>query len=302
MTRKKRKFLLSQSLWLLLFLSGLYMVATTLSQSEPDEVIRKELTLDVGEATLNVVIWGNGETLVMLHGGIGVASRFDKIAPKIAAAGFRVIAVNRRGFAGSKGPLEGLTLHDYASDVAGLIKKVTGGQAHVLGHAYGNRVARCVASDYPKLIRTVILLAAGGKIRGDEEAQLAAARLLESELSDQERLQLLQLTLFSPKSDASAGLTWRNSWPEARAAGQAANRATSVSDWWAGGTAPMLVIQGLDDRLAPPGNARSLKEEFGDRVRLVELERAGHALLPERPKAILEAIVDFLREHPISKK
>jgi pimeloyl-ACP methyl ester carboxylesterase len=238
----------------------------------------------------------------MLPSGLGVASHFDEIAPKIAAAGYRVIAVNRRGFAGSKGPLEGLTIHDYASDVAGLIKKLASGQAHVLGMAYGNRVARCVASDYPKLVRTVILLAAGGKIPGDSEAYQALSRVFDPNLSNQERLKLLQVSVFSPQSDASPGLALRNSWPEAREAAQAANRATPVSDWWTGGTAPMLVIQGLDDRLAPPGNARSLKEEFGDRVRLVELERAGHALIFERPQAIQEAIIDFLNEHPISKR
>ena len=61
----------------------------------------------------------------------------------------------------------------------------------------------------------------------------------------------------------------------------------------------MLIIQGLDDRLAPPGNGRALKESYSDRVRLIELEATGHALLLEQPKTIADAVVTFLREHKI---
>ena len=77
----------------------------------------------------------------------------------------------------------------------------------------------------------------------------------------------------------------------------AAAQATPREHWWAAGAAPLLVIQGLEDNLAVPANGRALREEFGDRVQLIELEHAGHALLPERPEAIAEAVVAFLRAH-----
>ncbi len=63
----------------------------------------------------------------------------------------------------------------------------------------------------------------------------------------------------------------------------------------AGGTAVMLVVQGMQDRIAPlEHTAVLLKEEFGGRVRVAEIENAGHALLPEQRRAISAAIVDFI--------
>src|SRR4051794_41857316 len=67
-----------------------------------------------------------------------------------------------RGVGGSRGSLDGATLHDLAGDVAGVIKAIGCGPAHLVGHAFGNRIARCLAVDQPPLVRSVTLLAAGG--------------------------------------------------------------------------------------------------------------------------------------------
>jgi pimeloyl-ACP methyl ester carboxylesterase len=77
-------------------------------------------------------------------------------------------------------------------------------------------------------------------------------------------------------------------------------RAASVHEWWAGGSAPLLVIQGLQDTVALPENGRLLKAEFADRVPLIEIDCAGHALLPEQPDTVATKVVDFLRGfHPL---
>jgi pimeloyl-ACP methyl ester carboxylesterase len=68
-----------------------------------------------------------------------------------------------------------------------------------------------------------------------------------------------------------------------------------LEDWWsAGTTAPLLVIQGLDDIAAPPGNGHALREQLGDRVRLIDLPRAGHFLLLEQPEAVTRAVAEFV--------
>jgi hypothetical protein len=41
------------------------------------------------------------------------------------------------------------------------------------------------------------------------------------------------------------------------------SQATPLADRWAGGTALILVVQGLDDRRAPPGNGWALREQGG---------------------------------------
>ena len=75
-------------------------------------------------------------------------------------------------------------------------------------------------------------------------------------------------------------------------------RATRVDAWW-GGSAPLLVIQGLQDTVALPENGRLLKAGFGDRVQLIEIDCAGHALLPEQPEIVATNVLAFLRGiHP----
>jgi len=76
----------------------------------------------------------------------------------------------------------------------------------------------------------------------------------------------------------------------------AAGQSTPLDDWWEGGTAPLLVVQGLDDRRALPGNGRALRDQMGARVRLVEMPRAGHLALLEQPQAVADAVIAFLRQ------
>jgi pimeloyl-ACP methyl ester carboxylesterase len=61
----------------------------------------------------------------------------------------------------------------------------------------------------------------------------------------------------------------------------------------------MLVIQGLQDKIAPPGNGRDLKATYPDRVTLIEIDGAGHAVLVEHPERLADETVRFLRERPI---
>jgi pimeloyl-ACP methyl ester carboxylesterase len=58
----------------------------------------------------------------------------------------------------------------------------------------------------------------------------------------------------------------------------------------------MLVIQGLDDDVAPPENGRSLARDHPGRVRLLEVAGSGHEVLAERPDVVVPAIVAFVRE------
>jgi len=59
----------------------------------------------------------------------------------------------------------------------------------------------------------------------------------------------------------------------------------------------MLVIYGAEDVIAVPANAKSLAAEFPDRVALLEITKAGHALLPEQPEQIAKAVLAYLRRN-----
>ena len=80
---------------------------------------------------------------------------FDVIASALADGGYRVLRPAPRGMAGSRGPLQDITLWDLADDVAAVIEadrglcvseasasEASAIPAVVAGHAYGNWVAR----------------------------------------------------------------------------------------------------------------------------------------------------------------
>ncbi len=73
----------------------------------------------------------------------------------------------------------------------------------------------------------------------------------------------------------------------------------SSEDWTGGGSAPMLILQGKEDKAAPVKNAVQMKEEYPNRVTLHIVPDAGHAMLAEQPKFIIDHVIPYLRRHPI---
>lgn len=254
----------------------------------------------VGEAEIEAIIEGSGNIIILLPGGGADASSYEHFTPMLNNAGYQTVAINLRGISGSSGPLKRLSLHDLANDVASVIELLESAPVHVIGWAFGNRIARCLASDRPDLVKTIVLLAAGGKAKPDSEAMRQLLKLYQPNLPKDEKIKATHLSLYSPTTNQDkivAALKNRKFWTKAAIAHNTANRSTSIEDWWSGGEAPMLVIQGLDDRMAPPANGRDLRENFSERVKLLELENTGHALIYEQPEIIAKEIISFLREH-----
>ena len=252
----------------------------------------KRRKVAVENAEISILIAGEGEAVVLVPSWARGADHFTELMAVLAKSGYRAIAINLRSVADSKGTLSGITLHDLAADVAGVIKALDAAPVNILGHAFGNKIARCLAADYPELVKSVILLAAGGEVEPDPAAFAALKRAVTEDLSDAEWLSAMQQSHFFGEIDPGV---WRTGWySEVAIAQLSITKSTPRGEWWQAGTAPMLIIQGLDDLLAPPANGRLLKDKLGGRVSLVELEHTAHALLPERPKVIAKSIISFI--------
>jgi len=223
------------------------------------------------------------------------AADFDDLAARLGAAGFRVLCPEPRGIGGSVGPLAVATLHDFAVDIAAVVEHAAAAPAVVLGHAYGNTVARTLATERPDLVRGVVLVAASGRAFLSEPVKQAIARASDLSLPEPERLQYLQIGYFAPGSDPSA---WLNGWyPELQSAEFKAAAAVPPGAYVpAGGTVPILDLQGADDVIIPREQSRALIDELGSgRVTLVLIPHAGHAMLPEQPVAVAGAIINWMR-------
>src|SRR6185503_1289934 len=95
-----------------------------------------------GDAHLEVLAEGQGPGIVLLPSLGRGAADFDPIAERLAGAGFRVLRPQPRGIGRSTGSWDNVTLQDLAADIAAVIEHADNGPAFVVGHAFGNRVAR----------------------------------------------------------------------------------------------------------------------------------------------------------------
>ena len=59
----------------------------------------------------------------------------------------------------------------------------------------------------------------------------------------------------------------------------------------------MLALYGEEDKVAPPENSLALKEALGDQVTVIAVDHAGHNMLQEQPKAIVDAIDTWAKSH-----
>jgi pimeloyl-ACP methyl ester carboxylesterase len=89
------------------------------------------------------------------------ASDFDELSATLVVAGYSTIRPQPRGIGGSTGPMNGLSLRDLAADA---MAAADNGPIIVLGHDFGQRVARMVAALYPDRVESVVMLGAGGKV------------------------------------------------------------------------------------------------------------------------------------------
>jgi pimeloyl-ACP methyl ester carboxylesterase len=253
------------------------------------------------EARIEITSEGSGPLIVLLPSRGRGSEDFDQIAVGLAKSGFRVVRPQPRGAGTSTGPMRGLTLHDFARDIATVIRKEGGGPAVLVGHAFGNWVARMTAVDYPDLVRGVVIVAAAAKAypsgtSGAKELSEAVRKAGDPKLSEEERLNYLRMAFFAPSNDARA---WLNGWyPGVDEAQSAAGRATKQSEWWSGGTVPLLDLQAANDPFKPRSSMNEIKDEFGDRATIVVIPNASHALIPEQPTAVIEAIVSWVRKLP----
>jgi pimeloyl-ACP methyl ester carboxylesterase len=107
-----------------------------------------------GAVELSFCDVGAGEPVVILHGLFGSKRNWASIARRLGSQR-RVLTVDLR----NHGESPWLAVHEYAAlagDVAGLIEKVVGGPAAVIGHSMGGKAAMVLALTRPDLVDRLV--------------------------------------------------------------------------------------------------------------------------------------------------
>jgi pimeloyl-ACP methyl ester carboxylesterase len=254
----------------------------------PQEILH----IRAGLARLRSRIEGEGRALVLLPGLGRPAEDLDPLALRLISAGYRVVQPDPRGIGDSVGPLETLTLHDLAADVAAVIEASRIEDAIIIGHAFGNRIARMTAADRPELVEAVVLLGCSGKVQPSPEIAEAIRLAQAVDTPAHIRTEAVRAAWYGPNRDISV---WMDGWSQpAMRSYLAAAAATDTAAWWTAGQAAVLIVQGAEDVSAPPENGWRLKQEIGDRACLVDLPGVGHAGPIEDPDAVAAVVLAFL--------
>ena len=114
----------------------------------------------VGELRLHWAEAGEGPLVLLLHGFPEHWLAWRKQIPALAAAGFRAVAPDLRGYNLSEKPkgVASYRVEKLAGDVAGLVRHLGYERTFLAGHDWGGAIAWCVPALHPGLVEKLAIL------------------------------------------------------------------------------------------------------------------------------------------------
>lgn len=256
---------------------------------------------DVGER--------EADALVLITGAGSAKEGWGPMVPAFSPH-LRVISFDCRGLGESDPGPEPLSMGRVADDVAAVLDRLDIGRAHVLGWSFGSAVAQQFALRHPERLAALVLWSTWARTDGYLRAVFTGLRYPFA-MGDIETAVTVLGTVFSPElldSPEFAVLVEQLVPAMPRTAPQI--RATV--EQWDGALAhdtsrelgrvgaPVLVVAGEQDVLAPPRYGRSVADLLPRaRFELFTGPGSSHALGLERLAEFAPMVLSFLAEHPI---
>jgi epoxide hydrolase 4 len=115
---------------------------------------------EVGDERLHYVEAGEGPLVVLLHGFPEFWYGWRHQITPLAAAGFRVVAPDMRGYNLSSKPdrVAGYDSDQLTADISGLIRERGAESAMLVGHDWGGSVAWATAMQHPEVVERLAIL------------------------------------------------------------------------------------------------------------------------------------------------
>src|SRR6266852_2103269 len=102
-------------------------------------------------------VYGTGEPLLLLHGGLGQIEMFGPNLTKLAQSR-QVIGVDLHGHGRTSLGDREISLVDMGNDMTGVLKKLGYDKVDVLGYSMGGGVAFQFAAQHPEMVRRLVLV------------------------------------------------------------------------------------------------------------------------------------------------
>lgn len=280
---------------LLLLLSTVLLLALRDNPARPAVGERKVAA--VGEAEIHYFVNGpaSSQPVVLLPSYARSVSDFNELVAQLTQQGYRSLAMLPRGIDGSSLTSLDLRYADYAQDLAAVLSaEAVTKPVVIIGHAYGNRIARSFSQLFPQRVKGLILLAAGGNSATPAPVSAAIMKAMFGIFPASVQAEAVAFAFFARNSDLAEH--WLHGWYPLAGLAQGNATANSVyQNWGDGGVAPMVILQPLEDAAAGDG-AALLQQQFPQRVTVYPIADAGHALLPEQPEQVRQLILQSLQQ------
>jgi pimeloyl-ACP methyl ester carboxylesterase len=111
-------------------------------------------------ARFHVAEAGTGPLILLLHGFPTFWWTWRHQLPVLAAAGYRAVAMDLRGYGGSDKTPRGYDPFSLAGDVAGVIRSLGAADATVVGHGWGGLLGWTLAATEPGLCSRLVAISA----------------------------------------------------------------------------------------------------------------------------------------------
>ena len=238
---------------------------------------------------------GSGTPVVLLHANTGSSRNWDYQIPAFTAAGYRVIAYDRRGWGRSTATPDAQP-GTAADDLHALMKYLGVNRFHLLGTAGGGFVAFDYALSFPEELRSLVIANSIGGMQDTDYLELG--RRLRPSQFDALPPELRELGPSYRAANPDGTARWVELERGSRQAGTTAqpyrNRMTfSLLETMKVST---LLIAGGADMYAPP----PLLGLFTARIKNSEsliLPDVGHSGYWEQPEVFNRAVLDFIGKH-----
>ena len=242
---------------------------------------------------------GSGIPVVFMHAATGSSRVWDYQIPAFTAAGYRLIAYDRRGWGRSEivatGPQPGIG----ADDLQALMDHLKIDRFHLVATAAGSSVSLDYAISFPQRLRSLVM--ANSALGGfeDKDYQELGRRIRSPQL-DALPPELRELGPSYRASNPEGTRRWieleRMSRPGGSTAQPQSVRNRIMTSVLENIKVPVLLITGDADLLAPPPLLRFVAARMKNSESVI-IPEAGHSAYWEQPEIFNRAVLEFIRRH-----
>jgi pimeloyl-ACP methyl ester carboxylesterase len=242
---------------------------------------------------------GNGVPVVFIHAATGSSRVWEYQLPAFAAAGYRVVAYDRRGFGRTAIDPAGAQPGTGADDLFALVNHLKIDRLHLVGTAAGGGVALDFALSFPQRLRSLVLANAVGGVQDRDYVELGQ-RIRPAPQFDALPPDFRELGPSYRAANPKGTERWLELERMSRAAGSpppaqtTRNRITFALLEQI--RIPTLLLTGDADLYAPPAVLRLFAARIKNSESVIVPE-AGHSTYWEQPDVFNRAVLDFIRKH-----